>query len=64
MLAFGSYTAPGLGILVAGGLALLFRQPNPPRWTQPEIVALLVCVPVTGVIGLGLGYTGGPASGS
>ena len=56
MLAFGSYLA-GLGILVAGGLALLFRQPNPPRWTQPEIVALLVCVPVTGVIGLGLGYT-------
>ena len=54
MLAFGSYLA-GLGILVAGGLALLFRQPNPPRWTQPEIVALLVCVPVTGVIGLGLG---------
>jgi hypothetical protein len=56
MLAFGS-TIAGVGILVAGLLALLFRHPNAPRWTRPEIVPLLACVPVTGVIGLGLGYT-------
>jgi hypothetical protein len=54
ILAFGSYLA-GLGILVAGLLALLFRNPNPPRWTQPDIVAMLACLPVTGAISIGLG---------
>jgi hypothetical protein len=56
MLALGSCIA-GFGILVSGLLALLFRHPNAPRWTQPEIVAMLVCVPVTATTGLGLGYT-------
>jgi len=56
MLAFGSCIA-GFGILVTGLLALLFRHPNAPRWTRPEIVAMLVCVPVTVTTGLGLGYT-------
>jgi hypothetical protein len=55
MLAFGSCIA-GIGILVTGLLALLFRHPNAPRWTRPEIVAMLVCVPVTAVTALGLGY--------
>jgi hypothetical protein len=55
MLALGSCIA-GFGILVAGLLALLFRHPNAPRWTRPEIVAMLICVPLTGIIGLGLGY--------
>jgi hypothetical protein len=55
LLALGSCIA-GIGILMAGLLALLFRHPNAPRWTRPEIVALLVCVPVTGMLGFGLGY--------
>jgi hypothetical protein len=56
MLAFGSCIA-GLGILVTGLLALLFRHPNAPRWTRPELVAMLICVPVTVTTGFGLGYT-------
>jgi hypothetical protein len=56
ILAFGSCIA-GLGILISGLLALLFRNPNAPRWTRPEIVPMLVCVPVTAITGLGLGYT-------
>jgi hypothetical protein len=56
MLAFGSCIT-GFGVLVTGLLALLFRHPNAPRWTRPEIVAMLVCVPLTAVTGLGLGYT-------
>jgi hypothetical protein len=55
MLAFGSCIA-GFGILATGLLALLFRHPNAPRWTRPEIVAMLACVPVTATTGLGLGY--------
>jgi heme A synthase len=54
-LAFGSCLA-GLGILVTGLLALLFRNPDAPRWTRPEIVPMLVCVPVTALTGIGLGY--------
>jgi hypothetical protein len=56
VLAFGSCLA-GLGILLSGLLALLFRNPSGPRWTRPEIVAMLVCVPVTALTGVGLGYT-------
>jgi hypothetical protein len=55
MLALGSCIA-GFGILLTGLLALLFRHPNAPRWTRPEIVAMLACVPVTATTGLGLGY--------
>jgi len=55
MLAFGSCIA-GFGILLTGLLALLFRNPDAPRWTRPEIVAMLACVPVTATTGLGLGY--------
>src|ERR687892_546193 len=55
-LALGSCIA-GIGILMAGLLALLFRHPNAPRWTRPEIVATLLCVPVTATIGFGLAYT-------
>jgi hypothetical protein len=56
MLALGSCLA-GVGLLVTALLALLFRHPNAPRWTRPEIVALLLCVPVAVTTGLGLGYT-------
>ena len=56
LLALGSCIA-GTGILASGLLALLFRHPGAPRWTRPEIVPMLLCVPVTATIGLGLGYT-------
>jgi hypothetical protein len=56
MLALGSCLA-GVGILVAGLLALLFRHPNAPRWSRLEIVPMLLCVPLAGLIGIGLGYT-------
>jgi hypothetical protein len=61
MLALGSCIA-GIGILVTGLLALLFRNPNAPRWTRPEIVPMLLCVPVTATTGLGLGYVAYGAS--
>ena len=56
MLALGSCIA-GFGILMTGLLALLFRNPDAPRWTRPEIVPMLACVPVTATTALGLGYT-------
>ena len=56
MLAFGSCVA-GAGLLITGLLAVLFRHPNAPKWTRPEIVAMLICVPVTVINGVGLGYT-------
>jgi hypothetical protein len=55
VLALGSCIA-GLGILISGLLALLFRNPNAPRWTRPEIVPMLICVPMTGITSLGLAY--------
>lgn len=55
MLAIGSCIA-GAGLLVTGLLALLFRHPRAPRWTRPEIVAMLICVPVTVTTGFGLGH--------
>jgi hypothetical protein len=55
MLALGSCLA-GSAILITALLALLFRRPNPPRWTRPQIVAMLICLPITGMIALGLGY--------
>jgi hypothetical protein len=56
MLALGSCIA-GAGILTLGLLSLLFRRPNLPRWARPEIVPMLICLPMTGMIALGLGYT-------
>jgi hypothetical protein len=56
LFALGSCIA-GIGILMTGLLALLFRHPNAPRWTRPEIVAMLLCVPVSATIGFGLGHT-------
>lgn len=55
MLAMGSLLV-GAGILLAGLLALVFRHPQAPRWTRPELVAMLAVVPVTGMLGFGFGY--------
>ena len=56
MLALGSCLA-GSGILIAGLLALLFQHPNAPWWTRPQLVPMLMCIPVAGMIGIGLAYT-------
>jgi heme A synthase len=55
MLAMGSALA-GVGVLLVGLLALLFRSPRAPRWTRPEAVVFLTMVPVAGMIGIGAGY--------
>ncbi|MGH6919068.1 MAG: hypothetical protein ACREJ0_15350 [Geminicoccaceae bacterium] len=55
MLALGS-VGVGVGVLLAGLLALLFRHPRAPRWAQAEVVVFLSMVPVTAMIGFGLGY--------
>jgi hypothetical protein len=55
MLVVGSLLA-GTGVLLAGLLALLFRNPRAPAWTRAELVAFLATVPVAGMIGFGLGY--------
>ena len=56
MLALGSCLT-GSGILIAGLLALLFQHPNAPWWTRPELVAKLICIPLTLMIGVGLAFT-------
>jgi hypothetical protein len=55
MLVMGSIMVAA-GALVASLLALLFRHPRAPRWTRSEVVAMVAAIPVTGVLGLGLGY--------
>ena len=55
MLAVGSVVA-GAGVLLVGLLALLFRHPRAPRWTRPQLVAMLLTIPITGMIGFGLGH--------
>jgi hypothetical protein len=55
MLGIGSVFA-GAGVLLVGLLALLFQHPQAPRWTKPEAVVFLTMVPVTGMIGFGLGH--------
>jgi hypothetical protein len=56
MLALGSCLT-GSGILIAGLLALLFQHPNAPWWTRPQLVPMLICIPVAGMIGVGLAFT-------
>ena len=56
MLALGSCLA-GSGILIAGLLALLFQHPNAPRWTRPQLVPMLICLPLALMIAVGLAFT-------
>ena len=58
MLALGSCLA-GSGVLIAGLLALLFQHPNAPWWTRPQLVPMLICIPVAGMIGVGLAFAAG-----
>lgn len=56
MLILGSTLVAG-AILLTALVALLFRRPAPPRWTKPDLVAMLVAVPLAALMALGLGYT-------
>jgi hypothetical protein len=55
MLALGSVLA-GSGVILVALLALLFRHPRVPRWASSELLAMLLAVPVTALIGFGLGH--------
>lgn len=55
MLTLGSALVSS-AILLTVLIAFLFRRPDPPRWTRPDLVAMLAGVPPTAVIGLGFGY--------
>ena len=55
MLAIGSVLAD-VGVLLVALPALLFRRPRAARWTALELGAMLISVPVTCLIGFGLGY--------
>jgi hypothetical protein len=50
----GSASLAG-GILAVALLALLFGNPNAPRWTQRELTAQLASVVVTMMLGFGVG---------
>jgi hypothetical protein len=45
-----------LGLVAVSLLALLFRSQRAPRWLASDLVAMLLCIPVTALIGLGSGY--------
>lgn len=55
MLTLGSALVTS-AILLTILIAFLFRRPDPPRWTRPDLVAMLAGVPPTAVLGLGFGY--------
>lgn len=48
--------------MVAGGLigvsflAWMFRAARTPRWLGSDLSAMLLCIPVTALLGLGAGY--------
>jgi heme A synthase len=45
-----------LGLIVASLLAWSFRSSGTPRWLSSDLAAMLLCIPVTALIGLGAGY--------
>jgi hypothetical protein len=45
-----------LGLVAASLLAWLFRSQQTPRWLGSDLAAMLLCIPVTALIGLGGGY--------
>jgi hypothetical protein len=45
-----------LGLVAISFLAWLFRGQRTPRWLRSDLAAMLLCIPVTGLIGLGGGY--------
>jgi hypothetical protein len=45
-----------LGLIGVSLLAFMFRSPKTPRWLNSDLVAMLLCIPVTALMGLGAGY--------
>jgi hypothetical protein len=45
-----------LGLIVASLLAWVFRNPATPGWLRADLAAMLFCIPITALIGLGAGY--------
>ena len=45
-----------LGLVGVSLLAWLFRSSRTPRWLSSDLAAMLLCIPVTALMGLGGGY--------
>jgi hypothetical protein len=45
-----------LGLVLVSVLAWLFRAARTPRWLGSDLAAMLLCIPVTALMGLGAGY--------
>lgn len=45
-----------VGLIGASLLAWMFRSAATPSWLSSDLAAMLLCIPVTGLIGLGAGY--------
>jgi hypothetical protein len=45
-----------VGLIAVSLLAWLFRSRQTPRWLGSDLVAMLLCIPVTALMGLGGGY--------
>lgn len=45
-----------LGLLGVSLLAWLFRSSRTPPWLSSDLAAMLLCIPVTALMGLGGGY--------
>jgi hypothetical protein len=45
-----------VGFVLVSLLAWLFRSSGTPHWVASDLSAMLLCIPVTGLIGLGAGY--------
>jgi hypothetical protein len=60
MLALGAVLAVG-ALLALAGLALIFRRPEPPRWTEHSLASELAAVGIVAVFAIGLGCLGAGA---
>jgi len=45
-----------LGLVGVSLLAWMFRAARMPRWLSSDLAAMLLCIPVTALMGLGGGY--------
>lgn len=54
-IVFGSAMI-AVGLVLVSLLAWLFRSSGTPRWLGSDLAAMLLCLPVTGLVGLGAGY--------
>ena len=45
-----------VGLIGVSLLAWMFRASGTPHWLSSDLAAMLLCIPVTGLMGLGGGY--------